>query len=201
MKALLIIDMQNDFMPGGPLGIDQADEIIPVINRLIDLFDNVYATKDWHPKNHVSFAAMHDKKINEEILINQNIQRLWPDHCIQNTEGAKIVPNIRADKIEKIFYKGSDESVDSYSAFFDNNHERSTGLDLFLKERNIEDLYMVGVATDYCVKFSALDAHRLGFNVFIVKDACMPVDKTGEKQVLLELEKKGIHLVSSEDLF
>ena len=201
MKALLIIDMQNDFMPGGSLRVAHGNEIIPIINRLIDLFNKVYATKDWHPKDHVSFASVHNKKVNDEISVNQHIQRLWPDHCIQNTEGAKLVSGININKIEKIFYKGSDESVDSYSAFFDNNHERSTGLDLFLKEKGIKDVYMVGVATEYCVKFSALDALSLGFNVYIIEDACMPVDKNSEEQQLLELEKKGINLISSKDIF
>ncbi len=201
MKALLIIDMQNDFMPGGALEVSRADEIVPTINRLMDLFDNIYATKDWHPKNHISFASMHNKNVNEEIIVNDIAQRLWPDHCIQNTEGAKIVSGININKIDKIFYKGSDEGVDSYSAFFDNNHERSTGLDSFLKERDINDVYLVGVATDYCVKFSALDALRLGFNVYVIKDACMPVDANKENQVLLELEKKGVQIILSKEIF
>jgi len=201
MKALLIIDMQNDFMPGGSLAVMHADVIIPIINRLMDIFENIYATKDWHPKNHISFASVHNKNINEEIVVNDIIQRLWPEHCIQNTEGAKIVSGININKIDKIFYKGSDEGVDSYSAFFDNNHERSTELDSFLKEKGIKDVYLVGVATDYCVKFSALDALGLGFNVYIIKDACMPVDEDKEEQVLLELEKKGIQIILSKDVF
>lgn len=200
MKALLIIDMQNDFMPGGALAVANADKIIPIINQLIDSFDNVYATKDWHPKNHVSFASTHKKKLYEEVCVNDHVQKLWPDHCIQNTEGAKIAPEININKIEKIFNKGSDESVDSYSAFFDNNHERSTELDIFLKEKSIKDVYLAGVATDYCVRFTALDALTLGFNVYIIKDACMPVDQNNENKTLMELRKRGINLISSKDL-
>jgi len=200
MKALLIIDMQNDFMPKGALGVKDADKIIPAINQLICAFENVFATKDWHPKNHISFASSHGKNVGDIILINQTHQKLWPDHCIQNTKGAEITPKINTKKIKKVFEKGSDVCSDSYSAFFDNDHKKSTGLDLYLKKENIDTIYMVGVATDYCVKFSAIDAADLGFQVYVIKDCCASIDKNQNEKLYIELEKKGIHIISHKEI-
>jgi nicotinamidase/pyrazinamidase len=201
MTALLIVDMQNDFMPDGALGIPRANEVIPVINQLIDHFDIVLATKDWHPKNHVSFASSHGKKVGDKIKVHDKIQMLWPDHCIQNTKGADLAFELNSKKINKIFTKGIEEKVDSYSAFFDNNQNKATNLEDYLKENNIKKLYIVGVATDYCVKFSALDSHELGYDVYIIEDGCMAIEKKKEKQNLFGLKKKGIQIISSKDLF
>jgi nicotinamidase/pyrazinamidase len=147
--------MQNDFMPRGALPVPNGDAIIPLINQLIDKFPHVIATQDWHPLDHVSFAANHPgKKPGEFIEVKGIKQILWPTHCVMHTKGAELVPSLKKEKIASIFYKGSDKWVDSYSAFFDNARLRKTGLEDYLKKRGINELYIVGVATDYCVLYS-----------------------------------------------
>lgn len=193
MKALLIVDIQNDFLPGGALAIPDGDRIIERINCLQDEFELIVATKDWHPKNHVSFASTHKKKVGASIVVKGMTQRLWPDHCIQDTFGADFHPALKSKKIAKVFYKGSDPEIDSYSAFFDNAHLKSTGLGEFLKEKGVTEIYIAGLATDYCVKYSALDALAQNFKVKVVLNACKGIDANpGDvEKAIAEMKAKG----------
>lgn len=204
MKTLIIVDIQNDFFPGGALGIDDAFEIIPIINALMPKFDHIIATKDWHPKDHISFAENHPvKEPGDCIDIHGVEQILWPVHCVQNTEGSEFVPGLQTDRFEKIFYKGIDREIDSYSTFFDNEKKRSTGLGEYLKQKNLQDIYICGVATDYCVKYSVLDALDLGFTVTVIEHACKAVNLSpldGE-QALEEMLFRGGQITVSDDMF
>jgi len=156
-KALILVDIQQDFLPGGSLAVKKGNEILPVVNSLLDRrFDLVVATQDWHPADHGSFAANQGKKVGEVIDLYGISQILWPIHCVQNTPGADFSPLLRLDKIDKVFHKGTDPTIDSYSTFFDNCHKRSTGLETYLRENGIQRVYIVGLATDYCVKYSAI---------------------------------------------
>lgn len=200
MAALLLVDLQNDFMPGGALGVSDGTQILPAINRLLTgKFDLIVASKDWHPKRHGSFAATHGKQPSEIINLEGLKQILWPTHCVQNSEGASFSPGWDHNKVERLIYKGLDENIDSYSAFFDNARRRSTGLYDLLKEKKINTLYIAGLATDYCVKLSVLDAIELGFDVFVVTDGCRGVNlqKGDDIKALKEMEQAGAHLVDS----
>ncbi len=175
--TLLIVDMQNDFMPGGPLGVPGADEIVPILNKLMPHFSLVVATQDWHPADHTSFAKNHPgKKVGDRVEVQGISQILWPVHCVRNTKGAELVSGLNKDKISSIFYKGTDKLVDSYSAFFDNIHRRATGLYDYLESRDVEEIYIAGVATDYCVLYSVLDALEFGLQVHVISDACRGID-------------------------
>jgi nicotinamidase/pyrazinamidase len=177
MNALIIVDMQNDFVQGGALPVSGGDELAPIINAYQAMFDLVVATQDWHPANHGSFAANYKgKKPGEVIELNGLSQVLWPIHCVQDTSGADFVPGLSRDKWAAIFQKGIDPEVDSYSGFFDNGRRRSTGLGQFLKKQNVTAVYVAGLATDYCVKFTVLDAKALGFATVLVDDACRGVE-------------------------
>lgn len=201
MKALLLIDIQNDFIPGGALAVRGGDEIIPVVNRLQKHFPLIVATQDWHPINHGSFAANHiEKKEGEVIDLHGLAQILWPIHCVQNTKGAEFVDALDMSQVDTIFYKGTDPEIDSYSGFFDNGRRKATGLGDYLTQKGVKDVYIVGLATDYCVKFSALDAHSLGFTTYIIEDACRGVNlQDGDvKKAVAELEEKGIYVVQSK---
>jgi nicotinamidase/pyrazinamidase len=203
MKALVIVDMQNDFMPGGALGVKGGDQIIPLINALIPRFPIVVASQDWHPKDHVSFAASHPgKKVKDVVEAGGERQVLWPVHCVQQTQGAELVASLHQKKIQRFFHKGTDPKIDSYSAFFDNLRKRSTGLAEYLKSVQATDLYFVGVATEYCVLYSTLDAIDLGFNVHVVVDACRPINlhPHDEQLALAGIAAKGGKLVSSSQI-
>lgn len=203
MKAFLIVDMQNDFMPGGPLAVPGGDKIIFLINSLTSRFSLVIASQDWHPEDHMSFACVHPgKKVAEVVKIQGEDQILWPVHCVQNSEGAKIVSGIDPSKIDKVILKGSDRWIDGYSAFFDHQRRKSTGLADYLTEKKVDTLYLAGVATDYCIFYSALDALDLGFNVFVIQDACRGLDlKKGDgKRALQLLKEKGAHLITSDEI-
>lgn len=177
MSALIVVDMQNDFMPGGPLGVPGADTLIPIIQKLMKKFSLCIATQDWHPKGHISFASSHPgKKPGDRIDVHEVSQTLWPVHCVQNTPGAQLVAGLEADKFSAIFLKGSDPFVDSYSTFFDNERIKETGLMAYLRNRGITDLYFTGVAMDYCVLYSVLDAIDQGFRAFVIVDACKGID-------------------------
>jgi nicotinamidase/pyrazinamidase len=177
VKALLIVDMQNDFMPGGPLGVPGADQLIPVINALIPMFPLVVASQDFHPKDHVSFASNHlGKKPGDHISVGNQDQVLWPVHCVGNSPGAELVASLDKTNITRCFPKGTDQAIDSYSAFFDNARQKATGLADYLKSHRVTDLYIVGVATDYCVLYSSLDALDLGFNVYVIKEGCKAIN-------------------------
>jgi len=199
-KALIMIDLQNDFCRGGNLAVKGADEIIPIANHLQTQFDLIIATKDWHPADHMSFASNHlGRAVNEMIVVDGRKEMLWPDHCIQKSHGASLHSDLKIDKIDATFHKGTDKTIDSYSAFFDNAHRRATGLGDYLKKKNVADIYLIGLATDYCVKFSALDARQLGFNVHVMVDACRGVElREGDvTRSLIEMENAGITLVKS----
>lgn len=204
MKALLIVDVQNDFLSGGALAVSEGDQILPVINRLLEHpFDLIVATKDWHPENHGSFAANHPGKVvGDLITLGGTEQVLWPVHCVQGSPGAEFSPKWSSEKVDKVFYKGIDPEIDSYSAFFDNGHLRETGLGEYLKDEGIDELYVVGLATDYCVKYSALDAKKLGFDVIIITDGCRGVElKSGDtEKALEEMVEAGVVLTTSKGL-
>ena len=202
-SALLIIDMQRDFMPGGALSVPDADLLIPRINHLMKAFPLVVATKDFHPKGHVSFASSHPgKKIGESIEVSGSMQTLWPDHCVQQAHGSDFHPTLDTTQIHHVVTKGMHVDIDSYSAFFDNAHNSSTGLGEYFKSRGITKLFVTGVATDYCVLFSVIDALHLGFSVFVIEDVCRAVDlQEGDEQRAYEaMGKKGARVIRSQDV-
>jgi nicotinamidase/pyrazinamidase len=188
MKALLLIDLQNDFMPGGALAVAKADEVIAIANRLMSAYELVVATQDWHPADHQSFASQHPgRHVGERIELDGLEQILWPDHCVQGARGAEFAPGLNTAGINRAFYKGTDPRVDSYSAFFDNAHRRSTGLEHYLREHDVDEVHVKGVATDYCVKFSVLDALRLGFKTVVLTKGIRGVElQPGDSQRALD---------------
>lgn len=202
-KALVIVDMQNDFMPWGTLPVAEGDKIISLINQLQLHFDLVVATQDWHPANHASFAINHtNKKPGEQIELNGLPQTLWPSHCVQNTQGAKLVSNLETSHVNKIFHKGTDPDIDSYSGFFDNGHRKSTGLGEYLTQAHTKEIYLAGVATEYCVKYSALDAISLGFKTYVIADACQGVNLhiNDVDEALFEMQQAGVIIIQSQML-
>lgn len=196
--ALLIVDLQYDFMPGGALGVKGGDEIVSTINALAGRFDYTIASQDWHPQGHVSFAKTHGKDMGDVIDVDGTKQELWPDHCVQGTHGASLVKELKRDHIDHYFHKGTDPEIDSYSAFFDNDHEKETGLDDYLRERNVSHLYIAGLTTDFCVKFSTLDALELGYQVTVISDACRSV--FDQEKALEEMKKEGASIITSKIL-
>lgn len=200
MKALLIVDIQNDFCPGGALEVKEGDRIIPIVNKLQSHFKLVVATQDWHPAGHESFASVHDGKQPGDVIDLHGLQQiLWPDHCVQGSPGAEFHPDLKTDAIDKVIQKGTDKTIDSYSGFFDNGHRKATGLDDYLKEKGVTDVYVVGLATDYCVKFTALDASELGYNTFLVRDATRGVDlNQGDvAQAIQDMQDAGVTVIDS----
>jgi nicotinamidase/pyrazinamidase len=203
VNALIILDLQNDFLPGGALPVPHGDEVIPVANELQRQFGLVVATQDWHPADHGSFAANHaGKKPGDRIILDGIEQILWPVHCVQNTRGAEFAPSFETRGIAHVFHKGIDPVIDSYSTFFDNAHRRHTGLAHYLEERSIKDIYLLGLALDYCVKYSALDARQLGLNTHIILDGCRGIDlEPGDiAGALDEMKRVGAVLLKSSDL-
>ncbi|MCB1180606.1 MAG: bifunctional nicotinamidase/pyrazinamidase [Chlamydiia bacterium] len=202
MTALVIIDVQNDFLPGGSLPVPSANEIIEPINKLISHFDLVVATKDYHPENHSSFAKTHGKEDFEIIEYQGHPQELWPIHCVQETHGSEFPKNLKSDLIAKTFYKGTDIHIDSYSGFYDNEQKRSTGLFEYLQEKRVDTVYIVGLAIDYCVKYTVKDARALGLRTFVVVDCCRGIDMhPGDSMRALEAcQEAGAHLVESISL-
>jgi nicotinamidase/pyrazinamidase len=201
MKALVIADVQNDFMPGGSLAVPQGDMIVPVINRLQKYFDLVVATQDWHPRNHKSFASNHrNKKPFEKIEIHGINDTLWPDHCVQGSEGAGFHPDLEMNKIAAIFRKGMDPEVDSYSGFYDNDHKISIGLSGYLKEKEITEIYFCGLAADICVYYSIKDSLKEGFSAILVEDASRPLSRDAFKGIKYELIKLGVRIINSNKI-
>jgi nicotinamidase/pyrazinamidase len=203
MKALIIVDLQNDFLLGGALPVPHGDEVIPLANELQREFELVLATQDWHPRNHGSFAANHPgKKPGDRIMLDGIEQILWPVHCVQNTHGAEIAPSFDTGRIAHIFHKGIDPKIDSYSTFFDNAHRRETGLAGYLKKRAINEIYLMGLALDYCVKYSTLDARQFGFSTHVIIDGCRGIDlEPGDiDRALDEMKRVGAILLQSSDL-
>src|ERR1041384_4822528 len=177
MRALILVDLQNDFCPGGPLAVERGDETIEVANRLLPYFSTVVATQDWHPANHRSFATQHPGKLpGDRIELEGLSQVLWPPHCVQYTPGAELHAGLARGKITEVFHKGTDRAIDSYSGFFDNGHRKATGLAEWLRERWITRVYVMGLATDYCVKATTLDARKLGFDTWVIEDGCRAVE-------------------------
>lgn len=178
--ALIVIDVQNDFCPEGNLAVQDGHQVVDPINKMIAEFDHVILTQDWHPEGHLSFASQHDGKSPFEMTtMPYGDQTLWPDHCVQGSEGAEFHPELRWTKAEMVVRKGYRRGIDSYSAFFENDKKTPTGLSGYLKERGITTLTMAGLATDFCVAFSAIDAAQLGFDVEIVLPACRAIDLDG----------------------
>ena len=203
MKVLILEDIQNDFLPGGALAVPDGDRVIPVANQLQQRFPLVVASQDWHPANHCSFAVNHPgKKLFDQIELNGLPQTLWPVHCVQNTRGAELAPALRRDRITWVFQKGTDPEIDSYSSFFDNGHRRATGLGEWLKSKGVTDIYICGLATDYCVKFTALDAVRLGFNTHLIEDGCRGVNlhSSDVAAAISEMNQAGVKVIRSADL-
>ncbi|MBS3734879.1 MAG: bifunctional nicotinamidase/pyrazinamidase [Phycisphaerae bacterium] len=203
MDALILVDLQNDFMPGGALAVPGGDEVVPVANALTEQFELVVATGDWHPPDHVSFAENHPgHDVGETIQVEGVDQHLWPVHCVADTQGAALHPDLNTDAIDKILHKGDDAKLDSYSVFFDNAHVRRTGLAGFLRGRSVEAVYLAGLATNVCVKASALDARRLGFETYVVADGCRGIELTdGDVARAFEtMRAAGAHIVNSAEV-
>lgn len=202
-QALILVDIQNDFVPGGALAVPQGDQVVPVANRLIRRFDLVVATKDWHPANHGSFASQHPgANVGDIIDLGGVSQLLWPDHCIQDSTGAEFVAGLNTDAIGEVFHKGTDRTIDSYSGFFDNGRLQATGLADYLRQRHVTAVYLAGLATDYCVKFTALDAGQLGFATYLIEDACRGVGlQPGDvAKAIEEMDGAGVSIVTSDSL-
>jgi len=203
MDALILVDLQNDFMPGGPLAVPEGDRVIPVANRLMPEFEIVVATGDWHPADHCSFASNHPgHKVGEVIQVEGLDQILWPDHCIQETEGAELHADLDRSRIDHMLHKGGNPRLDSYSAFFDNGHVQATGLGDYLKDKNVNRVVILGLALDVCVKFTALDALKLGFETVLIQDGCRAVNlhPGDEESAIEEMRSKGAKIVTSEEL-
>ena len=192
MKALVLVDVQIDFMPGGRLEVPEGDTIIPQINKLRNNFDIVVATQDWHPQNHKSFASNHPgKKPFDRILLNGLDQILWPDHCVQGSEGAGFHPKLDTDNVAAVFRKGMDPETDSYSGFYDNGHRQPTGLSGYLREKGIAEIYFCGLAADICVYYTIKDALKLGFNASLIEDASKPLINADFVTIMKELRNIG----------
>lgn len=196
-QALILVDLQNDFLPGGPLGVPGGDEVISIANRLMEDFEIVAATQDWHPEDHGSFAVNHPGgQLFEQVDLHGLPQILWPIHCVQETTGAELAPDLDSGRITRIFRKGTNADIDSYSGFHDNGHRQSTGLADWLRERGVKHVTLCGLATDYCVKFTALDALAEGFGVTLHLPACRGVELSpGDVEAAIEeMRAKGVEI-------
>lgn len=197
--ALVVIDVQNDFIPGGRLAVPAGDEIVPLINQLGRSFRHVILAQDWHPAGHASFASSHPGKQPFDIIpLPYGEQQLWPDHCVQGSDGAALHPALNLTHAQLIIRKGCNPYIDSYSAFMEADRQTPTGLTGYLKERGIDTVYMVGLALDFCVMFSALDARLAGFNAFVVLDACRGIDIDGSMDTAIRrMQEAGVELIQS----
>jgi nicotinamidase/pyrazinamidase len=203
VNALLVVDVQNDFCPGGALAVPEGDQVVPVINRLMPCFDLVVATQDWHPPDHGSFAANHPGKQPGDVVDLDGLdQILWPVHCVQGTPGAEFHPGLRQQQFARIFRKGTDPRIDSYSGLFDNGRRKATGLGDYLRRRGIRTVHIAGLTTDYCVQYTALDAVELGFRTLVVEDACRGVNlKPGDvDRAILAMRAAGVEITSSREI-
>lgn len=198
MRALLLIDIQNDFTPGGSLAVPQGNEIIAVTNELQKHFDLVVATQDWHPPNHISFASNHKGKNNFEVVDLNGLQQvLWPNHCVQGTEGAEFSKELNMNKVEAIFRKGTDREIDSYSGFYDNGHRKTTGLANYLKGKDVKEVYLTGLAGDYCVYYTAKDALQEGFATYIIEDAVRAINAENFEKAKQDILSKSGNIINS----
>ncbi|MDH5559322.1 MAG: bifunctional nicotinamidase/pyrazinamidase [Deltaproteobacteria bacterium] len=204
-RTLILVDIQNDFCPEGALAVPKGNEVIPVANRLLEtkgVFDLIIATQDWHPADHLSFASQHAGSIGDVIELGGFTQVLWPDHCVQNTMGAELTPGLKKDRIDRIIYKGIHREIDSYSCFFENDHKTATGLEDFLRLKGVTTVFIMGLATDYCVKYSVLDALELNMETVVIQDGCRGVElNPGDvKQAEMEMRQKGARFCGSHEL-
>lgn len=202
-RALILVDIQNDFMPGGGLPVAGGDAVVSVANELMPHFGLVVATQDWHPSNHGSFAASHAGKQPGDVVVLDGVEQvLWPVHCVQNTAGASFHSALDVSRIDAVVHKGTNPMIDSYSTFYDNKHLKDTGLALLLRNAGVTEVWMAGLATDYCVKYSALDGIELGFDVRVVREGVRAVDlEPGDgDRALAEIEAAGGRVVSAADL-
>lgn len=203
MTALILVDLQNDFMPGGALEVKEGDEVLTSIRELMKMpFDAILATRDWHPVNHGSFASVHQLPVGTVVELEGIPQILWPNHCVQGTHGALFHSGWDSSKVNEIFLKGIDPKVDSYSTFFDNGHKRNTGLKNYLDQHQIKTVYIAGLATDYCVKYSVLDACHLGLKTHVVIEGCRGVNLNADdsKKAFEEMKLAGAHLIHLSDI-
>jgi len=200
--VLLVIDVQNDFCPEGALPVPGGDEVVPVINRLARMFPHVILTQDWHPKDHISFASSHPGKEPHDVIETEyGPQVLWPDHCVRGTPGADLHPELQVPACELILRDAYRAKMESYSAFFENDHTTPTGLGGYLRERGLTRLFLVGLATDFCVQYSALDGRKLGFDVFVIEDACRGIDLEGSlEQAWANMARAGVVRIRAADL-
>ena len=200
MRALVLVDLQYDFMPGGALAVARGDETVPVAQRLMPRFDTVVATQDWHPPDHGSFADNHPNRKPYDLHELAGLpQVLWPPHCVQGTRGAELHDDLDRARITAVFRKGTDPAIDSYSGFYDNGHRKATGLADWLNARGITELFVLGLATDYCVKYTTLDARQLGFAVSLVVDGCrgVNIDPNDSDRAIEEMRAAGATIVDS----
>lgn len=199
-RALVLVDLQHDFCPGGALAVPGGDAVVPVANKVQRHFDVIVATQDWHPADHGSFAANHEGKQPYEVIELAGLpQVLWPVHCVQGSTGAELHRGLDRSRLTQVFPKGTDPTIDSYSGFHDNGHRKSTGLDPWLRERGVRVLYVMGLATDYCVKFTALDAVAAGFETYLIEDGCRAVElQPGDGDAAIEeLRGAGVVVIDS----
>jgi len=196
--ALLIIDVQKDFCPGGMLAVEGGHDVVPVINRLQDHFANIVLTQDWHPADHTSFASGHAKKKPfDTVTVTYGDQTLWPDHCVQGTPGAEFHPDLNSDQAQLVIRKGFRTTVDSYSAFFENDRTTPTGLVGYLPERGIDRVFLTGLATDVCVRFSAMDARNHGFDTVLILDGCRGLGEKTVNEALTAMKEAGVRVIES----
>jgi len=202
-SVLLIVDVQNGFLPGGNLAVAGGDKILPVINRIAPLFTNVVLTQDWHPAGHLSFASSHaGKKVGDVVQLAYGEQVLWPDHCVQGTYDAELCDQLNVAHAQLVIRKGYVQNIDSYSAFMEADRQTMTGLAGYLNERGLKHCYICGLATDFCVAWTALDAVALGFEATVIEDGCQGIDLGGSlAKARIEMERAGVQLVGSESLF
>jgi nicotinamidase/pyrazinamidase len=200
--ALVVVDVQNCFLPGGSLAVKEGEQVVPVINRIAKIFDNVIMTQDWHTPGHISFASSHPgKKPFEVVRLPYGDQVLWPDHCIQGTDGAALSKDLNIPNAELIIRKGFHKDVDSYSAFLEADKKTDTGLSGYLRERGIKTIFVTGLATDFCVAWTAVDGRRAGLDVYVVEDACRGIDAMGSlAKAWFDMDKAGVKKIKSEDL-
>ena len=200
--VLLVVDVQNDFCPGGALAVPGGDQVIPVIHAMAPRFEHIVLTQDWHPAGHHSFACAHERKcVFEQVKVSYGEQTLWPDHCVQGTWGAEFHPDLKVAGAELILRKGFRTEIDSYSAFLENDRTTPTGLNAYLRERGLGRVFLAGLAYDYCVGYSALDARRLGFPAVVIRDACRAIDLNGSVEAMeREFAAAGVLVTESGEL-